>query len=385
MTRFCNRFATGCWTTILRNTLVLGMCLLTAVCQASTPIRVTFINPSGPDNPFWNEVTGFMRTVARDLDIQLEVRYANDNRYTGTNVALEALQSNPKPDCLIYIYQRMEGVKILRAAEAAKVHSFIFNTDIAPTERETVGKPREKFKYWIGHMLPDDIAAGRILALQLIEAAKANRKAGKDGRIYAVALSGGRDSSAGLDRSEGLRQALHAHPEVILQQEIPANWDRQRASSSFRTHALLKRYPKTSLVWAASDSMALGAVEGIEANERSAGVDVVTGGIDWTPDGILAVKAGKLAATLGGHFMDGGWALVLAHDFLRGIDFASSDTTIRSMMQVVTQANVEEYLAPLALQQWETFDFRLFSKVYNRQLRQYDFSLNAVLKSRRRQ
>ena len=369
------------WNSIFRFVLAVSMSFVVTVCEAKGPIRVTFINPSSNSNPFWNQVTDFMQVVARDLNMHLDVRYANDNRYEGTKLATKALASHPKPDFLIYIYQTGQGQEILSAAEAAKVHSFIINTGVNDSDREAVGRPREKFKYWIGHLFPDDVAAGQELATRLFEAAKAQGKLGTDGRIHAIALSGGRDSSAALDRNEGLQQALRAHPEVTLHQLVFTNWEMKLARS--QTQGLLKRYPETSVVWAASDFIALGALEAIEENKKNARTDVLAGGFDWTTAGVHAVKNGKMLATLGGHFMDGGWALVLMHDFYHGIDFASSGTTIRSRMHVISQENVDSFLALPSKKQWDDIDFRQFSKIYNPKLQKYDFSLSAVLNAKR--
>jgi ABC-type sugar transport system substrate-binding protein len=369
------------WRAILHGVAALSLFMIAAACHAADPLRVTFVNPGAVGNPFWDQFTDFMQVVARDLGMQLEVRYANNNRYAGTGLALEALRQQPKPDWLIFLYQVGQGMDILAAAEQAKVYSFVLNTDVNADDRPLVGKPREKFKYWIGHMLPDDVAAGRELATRLIEAAKAKGRAGKDGRIHMLALNGGRDTTPGLDRAEGLHQALTLYPDVTALQGAN-NWDRQLAR--YQAGALFKRDPDISVVWAATDGMALGAVYELETKGRKAGVDILAGGINWTTDGIRAVRDGKLLASMGGHFMDGGWALVYIYDFAHGIDFGSKGTTIRSRMQAITQDNVEAWYPLVVEEQWQYINFRQFSKALNPQLRDYDFSLPAILKASRK-
>ncbi len=39
---------------------------------------------------------------------------------------------------------------------------------------------------------------------------------------------------------------------------------------------------------------------------------VITGGIDWTKDGINAVRSGLLEASVGGHFAELGFTMVIA-------------------------------------------------------------------------
>jgi ABC-type sugar transport system substrate-binding protein len=217
------------------------------------------------------------------------------------------------------------------------------------------------------------------LATQLIEAAAHGGKLGTDGRVHVVALNGLRDSPAAGQRLQGLEQAMRRRPEAVLHQLVYADWDRQIAR--YQSAALLKRYPDTRVVWAASDSIALGAVAGIADSGLKAGNDVLVGGIDWATDGIRAVRDGTLLMTVGGHFMNGGWALVLLYDFFHGIDFVSAGVTFGTDMQTITRANVESLFPLLVESRWETFDFRQFSKARNPRLREYDFSLRAMLKA----
>lgn len=354
---------------------------LASASYGSDKIRVAFINPDKVGNPFWDNVTLFMQAVANDLDIHLQVHYANINRFQATRLAKTLVQSPQKPDYLVYIYYVGQGDDMLRIAEAGKVRSFIFNTDVPIKDQKVVGTPREKFSYWIGHMRPDDVQAGFDLASHLIKVARENEKHSADGTIQMVGVSGGRDSTAALDRNQGLQRALRINKGVKLRQLVFANWD--RAVAFKKASLLLGRYPEYSLVWTASDSMALGAIEGIQAKGKIAGKDIFLGVIDWTEQGLKAVEEGKLVATMGGHFMEGGWSLVLIHDYHHGIDFASSGTTIRSKLQAITQKNVQSYRHQLGDQNWETIDFRQFSKVLNPKLQTYDFSLTALLDSSR--
>ena len=345
--------------------------------HANDEIRVTFINPDAVGNPFWDKVTSFMKAVANDLSINLQVHYANGDRYQGTELAKASLHTANRPDYLVYIYQYGQGIEILKAAELAKVKSFIFNTDVRENDRTFVGKPRKPFSYWIGHMMPDDVQGGYDLAVQLIEKSMAKGNRNEDGSIYMLGLSGTRDSSAALYRNKGLQLALNAYPNVKLRQLVFGNWSSQLAS--LQTSGLLRRYPEMNLIWTASDSIALGAIEGINAIGKIAGKDILTGGFDWTVKGVSAVRDGLMVATMGGHFMEGGWSLVLLHDYHRGIDFAPSGTTIHSKISPISKNNIQHHLNQLGNQNWEAFDFRKSSKFFNPMLSEYDFSLTALL------
>jgi hypothetical protein len=99
------------------------------------------------------------------------------------------------------------------------------------------------------------------------------------------------------------------------------------------------------------------------------------GGIDWAPFAFEQVRRGTFVATVGGHFMDGAWALVLLHDYHR----LPSRGPIgeKSQLAVVTRENVDAYerlFAPgLAT------DFARFSRVLHPEQDAYRFSVDAVL------
>lgn len=146
-----------------------------------------------------------------------------------------------------------------------------------------------------------------------------------------------------------------------------------------RTTALMKRYPQTRVLWAASDAMALSMADAARAQGRTPGKDIFIGGIDWSDAGLAAVQQGDLVASLGGHFMEGGWVMVLLHDYHHGLDFSASlGSTIRSDMQIINKKNVLAYRKNFGGKNWDSIDFRKFSRVLNPGLKKYDFSLKAV-------
>jgi hypothetical protein len=110
---------------------------------------------------------------------------------------------------------------------------------------------------------------------------------------------------------------------------------------------------------------------------------VRVGGIDWTPPSLQAVREGRMVATLGGHFLEGAWALVLLHDFHHGRDFAAEGLDWRTQMVPITRDTVDTFLRFLEGGDWEWIDFRAFSRVANPALKHYDFSLRALFAQRK--
>ena len=121
----------------------------------------------------------------------------------------------------------------------------------------------------------------------------------------------------------------------------------------------------------------LDALEAIEEAGHAPGRDVFCGGVDWAPEALAKVLGGTLTTSLGGHFMDAAWSLILLYDHHRGRDFQLPEA--RSKNVPATSQNVDDVLRLTDTSQWHRIDFSRFSRVENPSLQDYDFSPQAVL------
>jgi ABC-type sugar transport system substrate-binding protein len=120
--------------------------------------------------------------------------------------------------------------------------------------------------------------------------------------------------------------------------------------------------------------MALGAAETLEAAGRKPGVDVVVGGVDWAPFALQKVRSGTFAASVGGHFLDGAFALVLLHDYDQGLKLPS---LVKSHLALATRENIER--CERAVTRHREIDFRRFSRAATPSLTSYPFSIDALM------
>jgi ribose transport system substrate-binding protein len=135
------------------------------------------------------------------------------------------------------------------------------------------------------HIASDNVAGGRMAAAFLL------KKLGGRGNL--VELEGIPGSSAARERGDGFEEVVKDDPNVKVVAEQPANFDRAKGLSVMEN--ILQGNHDVQGVFAQNDEMALGAERAIE----EAGLrDVVVVGFDATPDGVAAVKAGKLAGTV---------------------------------------------------------------------------------------
>lgn len=344
--------------------------------------KVTFFVPDPPGtSPFWEQTIKVMRAAAEDLNVDLHLVFSHPNSYSIKRDGLAALNDMNKEGYFLTGYWTSTQYH-LQHAEKLGIRTFIFNSGVAPGERKEIGRPRGKHKYWIGQITPDDLQASYLQADMLIGKAKAAGNA-VDGKIHLIALGGwGSKNQIEEDRYSGLRKRIREN-DALLQELILTGWSQDTAYSELLQK--LKQNPDISVIWSASDTMALGAIKAAEELGRAPGKDIFIGGFDWSMDGIHAVNDGKMTLTLGSHFLEGAKALILVHDFHYGIDFVDEPgAETVTELEPITQDTAAKYLDILQKLNWREVDFKHFSKKYNSELKTYDLSLDAMLASMER-
>ena len=348
----------------------------------SKPMKVVFINPgkpdpAGPTGGFWMEVTSFMQAAAEDLGVDLETIYSERNHILMRKRAEEVLSREDLPDYLIVVNEKLAAGGIVALADEKGVKVFNIMMGFYGTQAAHLGKPREKYKNWIGGLVPDNRWAGYNLATELIKKARDQGVADKDIRLLPIV--GDFATQATLLRNEGLSYARADFYDSKFLPEIHCLWRKDRAYDLVRK--FIKRDPKVNIIWAANDPMALGAIEGIKENGLTPGKDVLVGGVNWDRPALEAVRDGQLALSIGGHFMTGGWGLVMLYDYHHGYDFIEKGGPMvrKKIFCVIDSGNVNVFLRKFGARDWNKIDFKRFSKAYNDSLNEYDFSVCALL------
>ena len=343
------------------------------------PIKVTVLAFKIFPGSFWDLVTQFMAAAAEDLNMNLEVLDAKSDRNQMLNQAQAVVKRKNPPDYLVVANVKNIAEKMIQAANQAGVKVFLMNTGFDAEEQKQLGSPRQKYRYWIGQFLPDDYLAGYQAANLLIEQVLRAGVTAKDGKVHLMAIAGDRTTLASSQRLAGLKQALAEHSKVVIHEvTIYAHWEKNQAQRRVLFDLTQAHHPNLNAIWAANDSMALGAIDAVVANHQIPGKDIFITGMDWMPPALQAVKAGTLLATLGGHFMDGGWVMVLLHDYHYGKDFIQETTSFKSQLFALNASNIDNYLNRFDQQNWQKINFRQFSKIYT-PLVKYNFSVESVI------
>lgn len=198
---------------------------------------IVFFNPTESGNPAWQHSETFMQAVADNLELNLEIYHANEDKDNLMNQIRNVLQAPTKPEAILFQQNDYYDKTILQLTDKFKIPAFMLSTP----EQKLDGIPRQQYPYWLGKML---------LA-----------------------------------------------KESIATDEI---------------------------------------------------------------------------------FLQGGWALILLHDYLQGFDFAEEGLAFPSYENSST-SNVNLNQTLFLQNKWNQIDFKQFSKRYNPELKQYNFSLAALI------
>jgi D-allose transport system substrate-binding protein len=117
---------------------------------------------------------------------------------------------------------------------------------------------------------------------------------GKGVKGPVLVLEGLPGNPVGAARGKGFRDQIAKIAPGITQTTLNGDWDRQKSANV--TNDTLQRSPDLKAVFAANDTMALGAVEALLAAGKT---DVIVVGVDGTSDAITSIKSGRLTATVG--------------------------------------------------------------------------------------
>ena len=320
--------------------------------------RLVLFTPSNA--PFWKTNVRYALAMAKSLGARMEVvDYRDDPAFYLENVERVCRQG---ADGIIFQSYQDTGEQVLKIAERYGTPSFLINMDM----KNAGFLPRTKYKNWLGQMAPDDGWVGAMLIQQLLS------QAGRSGIswFHILGIEGAPGHKSSIQRRKGLESFLKYTQDVGSLAILPGYWNPDRAAVLFKEY--IGENPATNVVWCASDSMALAVADA--ADELGIEKPLFIGGVDWDPKALNAIREGRMSATVGGHFMEGAWAVLLLYDYLLGMDFASESIDFITPMQAITRDNLEDFSQFLALHPEEA-DFRPFSKVYNTERTDYTLDL----------
>ena len=362
----------------LRHVLAAIVFLLAAMPVAwGANLRVGFIDPQEPP-AFWNQVDATMRAAAAELGIDVDIRSAERSHDKAIALARAFLSEKPPLDFLIVCNNFDIGGEIIKMANAAHVKMIFLDNGLDRKDWAEYGEPRTKYPYWLGGLVPDHEGAGYGIGTAILTAA-ARLKTNRPLRV--LALTGEANNPAGVERLRGLKRAIGDMNKLLGPGSVELAGVRYLDWSAKTAKAAVLQFTRTGphidALWAANDPMALGAIAALRERGYKPGKDVLVGGLNWSKPAIKAVLDGDMVVTYGGHFLLGGWAMVVLRDYHDGRDFAEEDVQLQIPMSAI-DLPIARRFPNIGDTDWRKFDFTRFSKTRNPALERYDFTQDAV-------
>ena len=223
------------------------------------------------NNPFFVSLRDGAQAAADEAGVELVVTDARDDATQQADQVqnfvtqqLDAVLINPVdsdaagPIVTPLISEGVPVVAVDRGVNGAEVNSFVAS---------------------------DNVLGGRLAADALAEAI------GEEGQV--IVLQGVAGTSASRERGQGFSEGIAAYPGIEVVATQPADFDRAQGLDVATN--LLQANPDVVGIFAENDEMALGAVQALGAR---AGQDVFVVGFDGTDDGVTAIEAGTMYASV---------------------------------------------------------------------------------------
>ncbi|MFD3409934.1 substrate-binding domain-containing protein [Streptomyces cyaneofuscatus] len=174
----------------------------------------------------------------------------------------------------------------------------------------------------------DNVAGGKLAADALADKL--------DGKGSIVILQGTAGTSASRERGAGFAEGLKAYPDIKVVAKQPADFDRTKGLDVMTN--LVQSHPGITGVFAENDEMALGAVKALGSK---AGKSVSVVGFDGTPDGLKAVEAGTLYASVAQQPSELG--RIAVQNAVKAAKGDKVEKTVKVPVKVVTRENVADF------------------------------------------
>ncbi|MBZ8176610.1 substrate-binding domain-containing protein [Corynebacterium sp. 3HC-13] len=222
-------------------------------------------------NPFFVQVRDGARAKAEELGVTINVQDAGDDALKQADQLNNAIATAP-------------GAVLVNPVDSDAVGNSVVALNKANIPVFALDRTANAGKL-TSYVASDNISGGKQAADAMAQAI------GGKGKI--LILQGTPGTSASRDRGQGFREQLAYYPGITIAAEQTAGFDRTKGLDVATN--LLQSNPDVVGIFAENDEMALGA---IEAAGGRAGKDIAIIGFDGTAEGLTAVHAGSMTATI---------------------------------------------------------------------------------------
>ncbi|WP_077036198.1 ABC transporter substrate-binding protein [Pelomonas sp. KK5] len=325
--------------------------------RAGRQPRVVFLNPGEQQErnsgPLWPLMARSMQDAAQGLGIELEVLYGErDPKLLQRNAAALAARAR-QPDYIVLVNEQLAGEGLLERFAPLPARLVLVHADLTAEQRARTGNERGRIGNWIGTFLQDNERAAHRVVAELLRSVEPEPP-----RVLAIA--GDPLTPVSLERTRGLQSCLDKGRRGELLALVNSDWS--RGGGEARARELLARHPEANVIWAANDSMALGALEAA----RQLGRRPRVGGMGGWTEALQSIAGGGMTATAEGYLLIGGLALLRIHEHFHGRDFVDEGgpRLMFDYLNVVTRERFGE-ARRVVYGGAQPLNWRAASRVYN--------------------
>lgn len=248
--------------------------------SASGRPRVAFVMKT-LNHPFFLDMKRGAEESASKLGIELVVQAAERELDVEkqTQIIENVIQTGVRALCVTPSGSK-EVASVLAKATRAGIPLVVADTRVDPGAASAAGV---KLGTFVGS---DNYEGGRLAGQFLVQSS--------GGQAKVAILEGIPGHETGDSRLRGFRDAVAGSPGITIVASQPANWERDQGFTVFQN--MLQAHAEIDALFAASDLMALGAVEAIAVANRTGKIRVI--GFDALDDARKAIEAGKMAASV---------------------------------------------------------------------------------------
>jgi ribose transport system substrate-binding protein len=247
---------------------------------ASGRPRVAFVMKT-LNHPFFLDMKRGAEEAAAKLNIDLVVQAAERELDVEkqTQIIENLIQTGVRALCVTPSGSK-EVATVLGKATRAGLPIVVADTRVDAAAAAAAGV---KLGTFVGS---DNYEGGRLAGQFLVQSS--------GGQAKAAILEGIPGHETGDSRLRGFRDAVAGSPGITIVASQPANWERDQGFTVFQN--MLQAHPEIDALFAASDLMALGAIEAIAVANRTGKIRVI--GFDALEDARKAINDGKMAASV---------------------------------------------------------------------------------------
>jgi D-allose transport system substrate-binding protein len=235
-------------------------------------------------NPFWGAMEQGVQdgAAAAGVEYYLQAVESDQAAEPQLNVCTTMLERQPD----VMITAAINSTNLLPCLKQATDAGIPVVDLDANLDHEIAAEAGVDIAFTIGS---DNVAAGMQGAEYLVE------RLGADATGPVLVIEGLSGNITGQRRAQGFAEKLaELAPGLEIVASLPGDWDRAKAANI--TNDILTRHPDLVAIFAANDTMALGAVE--TAFAAGKGEDIVMIGVDGNVDAVESIKADRLDASV---------------------------------------------------------------------------------------